>query len=122
MDFSGSNRGYLFVRYSKCEEAKRAIRDLNNYEIRPGKFIGVIPSVDNRKLWISGLPKNRSADEIQDEMSKLTDGVTAVCIYSSYSDKSKTRGYAFVEYLTHRHAALARRKLVPGLFTFSDLY
>jgi len=114
MDFSGSNRGYLFVRYSKCDEAKCAIRDLNNFEIRPGKFIGVIPSVDNRKLWISGLPKNRSADEIQDEMSKLTDGVTAVCIYSSYSDKTKTRGYAFVEYLTHRHAALARRKLVPG--------
>ena len=26
----------------------------------------------------------------------------------------RTRGYAFVEYLTHRHAALARRKLVPG--------
>ena len=63
---------------------------------------------------ISGLPKNRTADEIRDEMSKLTDGVTAVCIYNSYSDKTKTRGYAFVEYLTHRHAALARRKLVPG--------
>ena len=62
----------------------------------------------------SGLPKNRTADEIRDEMSKLTDGVTAVCIYNSYSDKTKTRGYAFVEYLTHRHAALARRKLVPG--------
>jgi len=114
MDFSGSNRGYLFVRYSKPSEAKLAIRELNNYEIRPGKFIGVIPSVDNRKLWISGLPKNRTADEIRDEMSKLTDGVTAVCIYNSYSDKTKTRGYAFVEYLTHRHAALARRKLVPG--------
>ena len=54
MDFSGSNRGYLFVRYSKPSEAKLAIRELNNYEIRPGKFIGVIPSVDNRKLWISG--------------------------------------------------------------------
>jgi len=114
MDFSGSNRGYLFVRYSKCEEASRALKELNNFEIRPGKFIGVIPSVDNRKLWISGLPKNRSADEIRDEMSKLTDGVTAVSIYYSYTDKTKTRGYAFVEYLTHRHAALARRKLVPG--------
>ena len=114
MNFSGENRGYFFVCYTCPEDAKRAIKELNNYEIRPGKFIGVIPSVDNRKLWISGLPKNRSADEIQDEMSKLTDGVTAVCIYSSYSDKSKTRGYAFVEYLTHRHAALARRKLVPG--------
>jgi len=114
MDFSGSNRGYLFVRYSKCEEASRALKELNNFEIRPGKFIGVIPSVDNRKLWISGLPKNRSAEEIRDEMSKLTDGVTAVSIYYSYTDKTKTRGYAFVEYLTHRHAALARRKLVPG--------
>lgn len=28
-------------------------------------------------------------------------------------DKSKTRGYAFVEYETHRAAALARRTLVP---------
>ena len=65
-------------------------------------------------VCFSGLPKNRTADEIRDEMSKLTDGVTAVCIYNSYSDKTKTRGYAFVEYLTHRHAALARRKLVPG--------
>ncbi len=89
MDFSGSNRGYLFVRYSKPSEAKQAIRELNNYEIRPGKFIGVIPSVDNRKLWISGLPKNRSADEIRDEMSKLTDGVTAMSIYYSYTDKTK---------------------------------
>lgn len=114
MDFSGSNRGYLFVRYTHRDEAKRAIKELNNYEIRPGKFIGVIPSVDNRKLWISGIPKNRSADEIQDEMAKLTDGVTNVYIYSSQLDKSKTRGYAFVEYKSHRHAALARRKLVPG--------
>ena len=89
MDFSGSNRGYLFVRYSKREEASRALKELNNFEIRPGKFIGVIPSVDNRKLWISGLPKNRSADEIRDEMSKLTDGVTAVSIYYSYTDKTK---------------------------------
>ena len=114
MDFSGSNRGYLFVRYSKRDEAKRAMSELNNYEIRPGKFIGVIPSVDNRKLWISGIPKNRSADEIREEMSKLTDGVTSVYIYNSHLDKTKTRGYAFVEYQTHRHAALARRKLVPG--------
>jgi len=114
MDFSGSNRGFLFVRYSNCEEAKKATRELNNSEIRPGKIIGVIPSVDNRKLWISGLPKNRCSDEIREEMSKLTDGVIDVSIYSQYSDKTKTRGYAFVEYLTHRHAALARRKLVPG--------
>jgi len=114
MDFSGTNRGYLFVRYSNKEEAKLAIKYLNDYEIRPGKKLGVIPSVDNRKLWISGLPKNASSDEILQEMKKLTDGVTNVCLYNSYHDKTKSRGYAFVEYETHRHAALARRKLVPG--------
>ena len=65
MDFSGSNRGYLFVRYTNREEAKTAVRQLNNFEIRPGKHLGVIQSVDNRKLWISGIPKNRTAEEIK---------------------------------------------------------
>ena len=65
MDFSGSNRGYFFVRYTTKEDAKKAVKILNNYEIREGKFLGVIQSVDNRKLWISGIPKNRTAAEIK---------------------------------------------------------
>ena len=120
MDFSGSNRGYLFVRYTNREEAKRAVKELNNYEIKPGKSIGVINSVDNRKLWISGIPKDRSAEEIKQEMANYTDGVTSVYLYNSHTDKKKTRGYAFIEYVTHRAAALARRKLVPGRITLFD--
>ena len=120
MDFSGSNRGYLFVRYTNRAEAKRAVKELNNYEIKPGKLIGVIGSVDNRKLWISGIPKNRSAEEIKQEMSNYTEGVTSVYLYNSHTDKSKTRGYAFIEYTSHRAAALARRKLVPGRITLFD--
>ena len=65
MDFSGSNRGYFFVRYTKREEARAAVKMLNNFEIKPNKFLGVIQSVDNRKLWISGIPKNRTAEEIK---------------------------------------------------------
>lgn len=114
MDFSGSNRGYMFVRFFTRDEAKRAHKELNDYEVRPGKIIGVLPSVDNRKLWISGIPKNRTAEEIKGEMSKITEGVTDVYIYSHPVDKTKTRGYAFIEYQSHRAAALARRKLVPG--------
>lgn len=114
MDFSGSNRGYFFVRYTCREDAKKATRELNNYEIRPGKFLGVIWSVDNRKLWISGIPKDRTPAEIKAGMEQLTDGVRDVILYPSKCDKSKNRGYAFVEYESHRAAALARRKLVPG--------
>ena len=34
MDFSGSNRGYMFVRFYTIDEARRAIKELNNYEVR----------------------------------------------------------------------------------------
>jgi len=44
----------------------------------------------------------------------VTEGVTNVIVYPSATDKSKNRGFAFVEYGTHRAAAMARRKLIPG--------
>lgn len=48
------------------------------------------------------------------EMSKVTEGVMDVIVYPSASDKSKNRGFAFVEYESHRSAAMARRKLMNG--------
>ena len=113
MDFSGSNRGFFFVRYTCQEDAKRAAKTLNNYEIQPGKHLGVVHSKDNRKLWISGIPNNHTPEEIKKEMSELTAGVKDVILYASRTDKSRTRSYAFVEYESHRAAALARRTLVP---------
>lgn len=32
---------------------------------------------------------------------------------SSITDKTKNRGFAFVEYINHRAASKARRKLIP---------
>ena len=46
-------------------------------------------------------------------MQQLTSGVADVILYRSQTDKSKTRKYAFIEYESHRAAALARRRLVP---------
>ena len=34
------------------QDAKEAIKALNNYEIRPGRFLVVTKSVDNRRLWV----------------------------------------------------------------------
>lgn len=47
-------------------------------------------------------------------MRKVTEGVVDVIVYPSASDKSRNRGFAFVEYETHRSAAMARRKLMNG--------
>uniref|UniRef100_A0A914V8T6 RRM domain-containing protein n=1 Tax=Plectus sambesii TaxID=2011161 RepID=A0A914V8T6_9BILA len=113
VDFSGSNRGYCFVVYSNPQEAKRACQELNNLEIAAGKHIGVVMSVDNRRLFVGGIPRDRSREEVRKEMEKLTEDVVDVILYPSANDKSKNRGFAFVEYATHRAAAHARKKLIP---------
>lgn len=49
-------------------------------------------------------------------MFQLTDGVVDIIMYPSSTDKSKNRGFAFVEYKSHKAAAMARRKLIPGAY------
>lgn len=71
-------------------------------------------SVDNCRLFVGGIPKTKKREEILSEMKKVTDGVVDVIVYPSATDKSKNRGFAFVEYESHRAAAMARRKLLPG--------
>ncbi|XP_023125974.1 APOBEC1 complementation factor isoform X2 [Amphiprion ocellaris] len=114
MDFNGNNRGYAFVTFSTKLEAKAAMKQLNNYEIRNGRLLGVCASVDNCRLFVGGIPKTKKREEILTEMRKVTDGVVDVIVYPSAADKSKNRGFAFVEYESHRAAAMARRKLLPG--------
>ncbi|KAF7649028.1 hypothetical protein LDENG_00148390 [Lucifuga dentata] len=114
MDFNGNNRGYAFVTFSTKQEAKAAMKQLNNYEIRNGRLLGVCASVDNCRLFVGGIPKTKKHEEILSEMKKVTDGVVDVIVYPSAADKSKNRGFAFVEYESHRAAAMARRKLLPG--------
>ncbi|XP_043919434.1 probable RNA-binding protein 46 [Protopterus annectens] len=116
MEFSGENRGYAFVMYTTKEEAQLAIKLLNNYEIRPGKCIGVCVSLDNCRLFIGAIPREKKKDEILQEMKQVTEGVVDVIVYPSATDKTKNRGFAFVEYESHRAAAMARRKLIPGTF------
>lgn len=53
-------------------------------------------------------------EDILMEMQKVTEGVMDVIVYPSASDKTKNRGFAFVEYDSHRSAAMARRKLMNG--------
>lgn len=71
-------------------------------------------SVDNCRLFVGGIPKTKKREEILAEMKKVTDGVVDVIVYPSAADKTKNRGFAFVEYESHRAAAMARRKLLPG--------
>lgn len=114
LDFNGNNRGFCFVTYKTKLESQRALKGINNFEIRKGRLLGACQSVDNCRLFVGGIPKNKKKDEIFEEMQKVTEGVVDVIVYPSAADKTKNRGFSFVEYNDHKAAAMARRKLMPG--------
>ncbi|PSN29877.1 APOBEC1 complementation factor [Blattella germanica] len=122
MDFSGTNRGFCFVKFTNPQEADSAVRQLNNFEVRPGKIIGVVKSVDNCRLFFGGLPKDKTEQDFHNELVKYVDDVRHIIMYRSVEDKTKNRGYAFVEFINHRAAAMARRRLVPNRVLFWGIY
>uniref|UniRef100_A0A2A4JHP7 RRM domain-containing protein n=1 Tax=Heliothis virescens TaxID=7102 RepID=A0A2A4JHP7_HELVI len=120
MDFSGSNRGYAFVTYTNKADASRAVRELNGFEIRPRRHIGVVKSVDNCRLFVGNIPKTKTKEEVLAELSKRVGGIVDLILYKNCYDKRLNRGFAFVEFTSHRAAAMARRALVPGCVKIWD--
>ncbi|KRG02210.1 heterogeneous nuclear ribonucleoprotein R isoform X17 [Drosophila mojavensis] len=111
---TGTNRGYAFVTFTNREAAVNAVRQLNDFEIRKGKKIGVTISFNNHRLFVGNIPKNRDRDELIEEFSKHAPGLYEVIIYSSPDDKKKNRGFCFLEYDSHKAASLAKRRLGTG--------
>ncbi|XP_056150256.1 heterogeneous nuclear ribonucleoprotein Q-like isoform X3 [Lampris incognitus] len=111
---SGLNRGYAFVTFCNKEAAQEAVKLCNNHEIRPGKHIGVCISVANNRLFVGSIPKSKTKEQILEEFSKVTEGLTDVILYHQPDDKKKNRGFCFLEYEDHKTAAQARRRLMSG--------
>lgn len=116
VDFTGKNRGYGFVTYFTVENAMAAVEYLHGYEVRPGAKIGVYKSVDNCRLFMGNIPRDKTQDEIANELAPYADGLENVILYKSLENPDENRGFAFLEFESHRAAAMTRRKLQPGTF------
>lgn len=82
-NFSGLNRGFAFVQYTRPDEADKAIRLLNNVEIRPGEKIGVVKSRNNCRLYIGKLDQTMTREEIKKELEILTEDIVDVIIHKN---------------------------------------
>ncbi|VDI37998.1 heterogeneous nuclear ribonucleoprotein R [Mytilus galloprovincialis] len=112
---TGFNRGYSFITYCDRDGANEAVKQLDNYEIKSGKRLKVNISVANQRLFVGNIPKSKSKEEILEEFSKKTEGLIDVIIYrSADKENQKNRGFAFLEYDSHKSASTAKRKLSSG--------
>lgn len=93
---TGLNRGYAFVTFCTKEAAQEAVKLYNNHEIRSGKHIGVCISVANNRLFVGSIPKSKTKEQILEEFSKVTEGLTDVILYHQPDDKKKTEAFAFL--------------------------
>uniref|UniRef100_A0A2I3GQE7 RRM domain-containing protein n=1 Tax=Nomascus leucogenys TaxID=61853 RepID=A0A2I3GQE7_NOMLE len=86
---TGLNRGYAFVTFCTKEAAQEAVKLYNNHEIRSGKHIGVCISVANNRLFVGSIPKSKTKEQILEEFSKVTEGLTDVILYHQSDDKKR---------------------------------
>ncbi|XP_072178470.1 heterogeneous nuclear ribonucleoprotein Q-like [Diadema setosum] len=110
---SGLNRGYAFAAFTGVDGAREAVKQLNGHKIKDNWQLSVNVSVPKSRLYVGSIPKTKTKEEILEEFDKVEKGLVDVIIYHT-EDKKRNRGFAFLEYDSHRAAASAKRKLSSG--------
>lgn len=118
MDFSGLTRGFCYVTYTSREMADGAVKYLHGLRIRPNaEKIYCYHSLDNRRLYMEGLPTDRSIAEIEHNIKSKVPGVHRVILYTS---PSHCVNLGFIEFVNHRYAAKCRKKYWPKKLEICD--
>lgn len=73
--------------------------------------MAVVLSIDNRRLFLGGIPDTASAEDIFREVASRVKNVTDVIVYPCPEDRDRNRKFAFVEFEDHLSAAVARKEL-----------
>ncbi|KAL0101778.1 hypothetical protein PUN28_019129 [Cardiocondyla obscurior] len=110
VDMAELTRGYCFIMYTNQENAARAIVQLDEHEIIPGRKIRVLASINKCKLYVGPLPWNIQSEEVVRVIYASAWDIEYVSIYRLSNHNA---AYAIIFFKSHRNAALARRKLRP---------
>ncbi|KAL6640756.1 hypothetical protein ACP70R_021879 [Stipagrostis hirtigluma subsp. patula] len=110
----GGSRLYAFVNFRTKDLALKAIRKLNNRDLK-GKKIRLSSSQAKNKLFIGNVPHNWTHDEFKKAVEKVGPGVLKVDLtMASRSDRNK--GFGFIEYYNQACAEYARQKMSTSDF------
>ncbi|KAL0309515.1 UNVERIFIED_CONTAM: Heterogeneous nuclear ribonucleoprotein Q [Sesamum radiatum] len=116
---SNENKGYAFVTFRNKELASKAIKELNNTELK-GKKLKCSTSQAKHKLFIGNVPRNWGEEDMKKIVNKAGPGVIAVELLKDPQNSSRNRGFAFVEYYNHACAEYSKKKMSNPNFKLDD--
>ncbi|PQE10014.1 4 family polyadenylate binding protein [Rutstroemia sp. NJR-2017a BVV2] len=132
-DESGASKGYGFVHYETDEAAAQAIKHVNGMLLNEKKvFVGHhIPKKDRQSkfeemkanftnIYVKNIPVEVTDEEFRELFEKYGD-VTSASLARD-AETGKSRGFGFVNFINHEHAATAVDELNGKDFKGQDLY
>ena len=132
-DETGASKGYGFVHYETDEAASQAIKHVNGMLLNEKKvFVGHhIPKKDRQSkfeemkanftnIYVKNIPIEVTDEEFRDLFEKYGD-VTSASLARD-QETGKSRGFGFVNFINHEHAATAVDELNGKDFKGQDLY
>ncbi|GJQ67443.1 hypothetical protein Trydic_g5111 [Trypoxylus dichotomus] len=117
MDKNGLNEGFCFVTFYVPHHADRAIVNLNGFEIKPRQYITVYRSYENCRLYINGIPRDKTERDVRETLQSHVEGVENVVLFMDRFDETMNRGFAFVDFTTRSLAIKALNHLSPKPIT-----
>jgi polyadenylate-binding protein len=132
-DETGASKGYGFVHYETDEAASQAIKHVNGMLLNEKKvFVGHhIPKKDRQSkfeemkanftnIYVKNIPVEVTDEEFRELFEKYGEVTSASLARDQESGKS--RGFGFVNFINHEHAAKAVDELNGKDFKGQDLY
>lgn len=132
-DEFGNSRGYGFIHFETGESASRAIQGVNGMLLNDKKvFVGHHIAKKDRQSKVEEMKanftnlyvKNIQADVTDEEFTQLFEkyGEVTSAAITRDPDTGKSRGFGFVNYIDHEHAAKAVDELNDKDFHGQTLY
>ncbi|XP_006851846.2 nucleolin isoform X1 [Amborella trichopoda] len=101
------NKGFAFIRYATVEQARKALAELKEPEVR-GKRCGISASQDNDTLYVGNICKTWTKDKVLETLKSLgVEQIEEMLIPDDPKSEGKSRGFAFLEFSTHSDAIAA---------------
>jgi len=110
---SGVNKGYGFCIYTTKDAADAAVKGLDGKELK-GMNLTVKLSRPNVRLFIGSIPKTKTKEQIIEELKDKVEELNDVILYMDPENKTLNRGFAFLDFATHKDASVAKKKLSSG--------